>query len=87
MFTKYSHFVKIDKCRVTKFGGNYHVTNINDLRLLTQAVFEDAVFYIPKNYDIILSDVYGDYMTLPPIEKRVPMNEIVEYRLPDWDIK
>ena len=25
---------------------------------------------IPKQYDSILSQIYGDYMTMPPVEKR-----------------
>lgn len=32
--------------------------------------FEDHHFYIPKNYDGYLKTIYGDYMKLPPIEKR-----------------
>lgn len=32
--------------------------------------FEDTTFYAPKNYDTILRVTYGDYMQLPPKEKR-----------------
>ena len=33
--------------------------------------FEDADFYIPKVYDAVLKNYYGDnYMEIPPIEKR-----------------
>ena len=34
--------------------------------------FEDEMFYIPVNYDPILRVEYGDYMQLPPEEKRIP---------------
>lgn len=34
------------------------------------ASFEDRKFYIPKAYDQILKIIYGDYMTLPPVEQR-----------------
>ena len=34
--------------------------------------FEDSEFRIPSGYDAILRGSYGDYMTLPPIEKRIP---------------
>lgn len=34
------------------------------------APFEDSVFRIPRNYDSVLKSYYGDYMTLPPVEKR-----------------
>lgn len=33
--------------------------------------FEGEHFYAPKGYDEYLRDIYGDYMQLPPIEKRL----------------
>lgn len=33
--------------------------------------FEDFSVRIPKNYEVYLKHVYGDYMTPPPIEKQV----------------
>ena len=33
--------------------------------------FEDCQFLVPRNYDRILTSMYGDYMQLPPEEKRV----------------
>ena len=33
--------------------------------------FEDTTIIIPRNYDSYLSLLYGDYMTPPPIEKRI----------------
>ena len=32
--------------------------------------FEDAEFNAPANPDAYLTALYGDYMTIPPIEKR-----------------
>lgn len=34
--------------------------------------FEDRQYMIPEEYDTILRTVYGDYMELPPEEKRIP---------------
>lgn len=34
--------------------------------------FEDTFFPIPKGYDSYLRRIYGDYMELPPINKRIP---------------
>ena len=33
--------------------------------------FEDTEFYIPKNWDSYLKQAYGDYMQLPPEDKRM----------------
>ena len=33
--------------------------------------FEDAEFYVIQGYDGALRAKYGDYMKLPPVEKRV----------------
>ncbi|SFG64058.1 LicD family protein [Oribacterium sp. WCC10] len=41
--------------------------------------FEDGEFYIPKNYDRYLSKFYGDYMVMPPVDKRVT-HEMKVYR-------
>lgn len=32
--------------------------------------FEDATIKVPKEYDVILTRNYGDYMVLPPVEQR-----------------
>lgn len=39
---------------------------------VTEVPFEDMTAMIPKGYDRVLTVVYGDYMTLPPEEKRMP---------------
>lgn len=41
--------------------------------------FEDMKLIGPKDYDFYLSQLYGDYMKLPPIDQRnVPMEEFIE---------
>lgn len=43
-----------------------------------QVDFEGEVFNAPSNYDEYLSNLYGDYMQLPPVEKRVT-HDMVAY--------
>ena len=42
--------------------------------------FEDRVYNIPKDYDYILTTIYGsDYMEIPPLEKRIQHDVFVAY--------
>lgn len=40
--------------------------------------FEGYKFPIPKEYDYVLTNIYGDYMTPPPQEQQKPHHGIVE---------
>lgn len=56
--------------------GDYSFPLINEvfpsewLREAVRMPFEDTTILVPKKYDKVLSDMYGDYMKLPPEEKR-----------------
>ena len=39
--------------------------------------FEDKKFYIPCGYHKILTNFYGKYTKLPPIEKQKPHHSII----------
>lgn len=41
--------------------------------------FEDSEFFAWKGYENILRDSYGDYMTLPPKEKRKPLQNYITF--------
>jgi lipopolysaccharide cholinephosphotransferase len=43
--------------------------------------FENHVFRIPKSYDVMLKQLYGNYMELPPRSKRISHHKIVELSL------
>ena len=43
--------------------------------------FEDTMFLVPEKYDLYLKTVYGDYMQLPPVEKRGNWHQIVEVKV------
>ena len=57
-------------------GVKFHIEKDKVLPL-EKHLFEHDYYYVPKNYDEYLRKLYGDYMQLPPEEKRVPSHNIV----------
>lgn len=53
---------------------------VDDILPLKKYKFEDTYFYGPNNYHNILKGTYGDYMTLPPVEKRKTHYESVIFK-------
>ena len=49
----------------------------------TTLTFENKKYQVPKRYDEYLTIFYGDYMKLPPIEKRISKHEFEAYILDD----
>ena len=41
--------------------------------------FEGKYFYVPQGYDSWLKNIYGDYMQLPPEDKRVTHHDFKAY--------
>ncbi len=55
-------------------GGGYHIKEIYSKDVFANPVlveFEGESFNAPKEWDKYLHQLYGDYMTLPPEDKRV----------------
>ena len=50
------------------------------LKKTIPAPFENLEAKIPAEYDKILTEIYGDYMTPPPENKRYVHQRQVEYR-------
>ena len=62
----------------------YVVVNGPDMKIeeifpLKQYQFENTLFWGPNQYDVLLKKSYGDYMKLPPLEKRHPHYTNVKY--------
>lgn len=45
--------------------------------------FEGKQFWAPKGYDAFLTQLYGDYMQLPPVEKRVTHHDSIAWMIED----
>lgn len=48
---------------------------------LIEVPFEHRTLSAPKQYDVILKQYYGDYMTLPSKEKQIYIHEFEAYKL------
>ena len=49
--------------------------------------FEGYEFSVPSNYDELLTQMYGDYMTLPPVEKRGRQHQIINMDMGNYVIR
>lgn len=56
---------------------NYQLTD--DFETTFLVPFEDGKFMILNGYDRYLKNIYGDYMTLPPEEERVPKQSMMNF--------
>lgn len=77
LMTKYR---RLNSFYITKYGGNLY-KNLNEGTIFNNFIlhkFENSEFYIPQNYEVILTKLYGNYMELPPVEKRIT-HDILAY--------
>lgn len=75
---KQSH--PFDKSKYCAYlGGNYTVFETKELLEYTDTQFEDKILRIPANFDHLLRELYGDYMQLPPEDKRALTHESTAY--------
>ncbi|MDE7208661.1 MAG: LicD family protein [Clostridia bacterium] len=63
-------------------GGSYREKEILEKSIFTELIelsFENEKFHAISQYDAYLSSIYGDYMKLPPEEKRVSHHSFKAY--------
>ena len=53
----------------------------NDYGTPALCKFENVQIYIPENSDAYLKGLYGNYMTLPPVEKRITHHDYIYMNL------
>lgn len=71
-------------------GGAYNYNEFTrkaNLTELTTLDFEGYGFLAPTNYRELLAQMYGDYMKLPPVEKRGDQHRVVQMELGSYEIK
>lgn len=73
---KYVSFLNDPYCSVWK-SEDFQVSGEADEYM----EFEGELFRIPVNYDAVLKESYGDYMQLPPEEKRVSRHTFTAYHI------
>ena len=67
---------------VSYLGSKYGRIDIHEAELFANSVnvsFEGMNCPAPAGYDSILKKIYGDYMSLPPLEKRVSVHDVDVY--------
>ncbi len=69
----------------SKYAGNflgvYKLKSFVSKKVFTERQlyqFENAKFYGTKFFDVYLTSIYGDYMQLPPEEKRIGKHQIIK---------
>ena len=60
-----------------------YLVDKNDFKNTIEVEFEGCKFPVPKNYHKVLRKLFGDYMNLPPIEKRNSHHNIIFIDLGD----
>ena len=75
----------------TGYVGNYangtgwsysaHIRPTKGFYDIEDTSFHGGQFPVPKNYDEVLTGAYGDYMSFPPEEKRVPTHGIKRVKI------
>lgn len=65
---------------VTENRFDKYLISKNDYYNTIEWEFENHTFPIPENYDKVLSNLYGDYMKLPPKELQKPHHGIIKVK-------
>ena len=67
----------------TNYAPNYYYVEMKRewSDCVKETEFEDTTLFIPEGWEHYLTQVYGDYMKLPPEEKRIPEHSDMEIKI------
>lgn len=74
-----NHFIPSTKYSYEYGRKTYVRYDIKDIFPLKEIQFESGTFFAPKNYDALLKVCYGDYMQIPPKDKRRVHSTKIEF--------
>ena len=70
-----TRFENTDAAYYLNYGSPYNLIKetlpISEFEPYAQLPFEGKTYNVPGNWDLYLRNIYGDYLTLPPVEKRL----------------
>lgn len=70
-----TRFENTDAAYYLNYGSPYNLVKetlpISEFEPYARLSFEGKTYNVPGNWDLYLRNIYGDYMTLPPVEKRL----------------
>ena len=78
---KYNHEPQRDVCCYTSTYKQKDIFPASYFSDVMDGTFEGHSVLLPSHYDEILRQIYGDYMQLPPEEKRVGCHDLQEIKL------
>lgn len=64
-------------CYLTPYGAEKNIFRRDWFGKGQEVKFEDSSFLAPEKFHEYLTHIYGDYMALPPIEKRVSHHDVI----------
>lgn len=69
---------------VTRFNWGYGIREIfpeETFADVQKVLFEGKQYNAPSDYHLYLTNVFGDYMQLPPIDKRVSTHDFEAFKI------
>jgi len=64
-------------CYLTPYGATKNIFRRDWFGKGREVRFEDCSFLAPEKFHEYLTHIYGDYMALPPVEKRVSHHDVI----------